>query len=217
MRRHGQRIDLPRRDGFTLLELLVVIGLIGVITTWGYVLLFRVNSEWNDLRRRTELSDAADNMFETMKADFNALVSQELAGVPVAGAEDMHEVPQRTKYDDSFSLPIAGPEGQGLQRVRYYVERDEDRDLLTREATLLSAGETPAASNHLNPQVNVAYMRCEFGVATDHGFDWLRWNDWSRKHAAERPVALRVSMTLVNPEFPYIQVSRKAVFDVRVD
>lgn len=209
------RADTMRRHGFSLLELIVVIGLIGIVTTWGYVILYRVDSAWNELRQRTELSAAADNIFETMKADFDAMVSPALAGVPIAGTEAMAETKhegQRAVFNDSITLPVAGPEGQGLQRVRYYVDRSDGRDQLTRESVILAAGEMPLTQTPLNPGVNVAYLRCEFGAGADAGFEWLpRWD------RPESPACVRVSMTLVNPDRPYIQVSRKAVFDVRMD
>lgn len=203
----------PRQsDGFTLLELLVVIGLIGVITTWGYVILFRVDAEWNDLRRRTELSDAADTIFETMRADFGALAPSKLSGVSISGVEGEYRDPSRVlrdMYNDSVTLPILGPENRAAQKIRYYVDRSEGRDAIVREATPLGAA--MSSITPLYPQVNVAYLRCEFATETENGLEWLL--GWERP---EPPTAVRISMTLENPDYPYIQVSRKAVFDVRV-
>ncbi len=206
----------PRgREGFTILELLVVIGLIGMITTWGYVILFRVDSDWKELRSRSEINDAASAMFQTMRDDFNASVSPKLAGVALAATHAMYSDTDRHRelFNDSFEFPIAAPDAQGVSRVRYFVERTLKRDFLTREVLPLSGEAASPMTNELNRLVDVVYLRCEVGVEQNGEFAWTQ-DGWS---GSEPPEAVRISMTLADPDSPWIQVSRKAVFDVRVD
>jgi hypothetical protein len=119
----------------------------------------------------------------------------------------------REMFDDSFELPVAEPGAPGVSRVRYFVDRAQQRDLLTREVVSLSDDAAVPSSTAVNPRVDVVYLRCEVGVQQDGGFVWSA-DGWT---GAEAPDAVRVSMTLADPDSPWIQVSRKAVFDVHVD
>jgi hypothetical protein len=97
--------------------------------------------------------------------------------------------------------------------VRYFVERTLKRDFLTREVLPLSGEAASPMTNELNRLVDVVYLRCEVGVEQNGEFAWTQ-DGWA---GAEHPEAVRISMTLADPDNPWIQVSRKAVFDVRVD
>src|SRR5690606_31576431 len=152
-----------------------------------------------------ELSDAAQSIFDTMRADFQSIAPPALAGVPISGAEAEYPDPKRVLRDmknDSFSLPIYSPANASTQRVRYYVDRRNSHERIIRETSSLDSIESPAVETALYPQVNVAQLRCEFAAHTENGLEWVL--GWDRP---EPPAAVRISMTLENPEFPYIQVS----------
>jgi prepilin-type N-terminal cleavage/methylation domain-containing protein len=204
--------------GFTLLELLVVIGLLGVVTTWGYVILFRVDSEWRDLRRRTELSAAADELIESLRRDVEDVISPKLTSVPLVGIAKLHSDATRLHelFDDALILPVrpsAGAAGSSeAMRVRYHVVRDGARDLLVRDMGPLT-GEVLPAAGRLSVAQNADVVKLRFEYALDnHGYEWV--TGWNRP---DLPEAIRISLTVADPNDATIQLSRKAVFDVRVE
>ena len=205
-----------RRIGFTLIELIVVLSLMGVATTLGVVMFARVTDVWKQASIRTELDATVNNVFEQMRQDFDAVVSGKLAGVSVRGATQTAQDKRFFKIpleDDQVIVPIEIAPGPGarVQRadVRYVIERKEDMPTLVRTTTL--SGSPNAPVTHLKLAQGVIAMRVEFigkGPESSWQKDWLQ---------AAAPGAVRVSLTVADPNRYYEQISRKAVFPIKVD
>lgn len=199
-----------RKSGFTLLELLVVIALLAVATTLGVTTLFKSTDVWNIYRTRAELDARADNIFETMRADFAAVVDPGDTGVPLVGAsataqdQRFHMVPLA---DDSVRVPVLLTSAQGglfaPAGVLYGIDRAGGRNALVRTATEL--GGQPGAESGTAIAEGVLQMKVEYAPAD--GSPWVA--AWDRP---DLPRAVRVSLTLTDPDTWRDYVARKAVF-----
>lgn len=202
-----------RRGGFTLLELLVVIALMGVVGTLGTQLFVSMTTSWSSVLQRTQLDAHADSVFNQLRHDFEKVVSPRLTGMSMTGADQTAEEERfwnQTLGNDTLAFAVlepVGPKGDVLRCVqaKYYVNRAEGRDLLTREVSDFgqSASDRSAVLGE-----NIVSLSFEY-LAADG--TWAQ--GWDRP---ELPQAVRVSMTLVNPD-SLEQVTRKAVFPVRVN
>ncbi len=208
------------RRGFTLLELLVVMALMGIVTSLGTTMFFRMTSYWNDLKNLTELDAMAGDAFSSMHQDFADTLSARLSGVALQGisreAENDPNYVDRDLEDDEIVLPIqtsgVGQRSLTGGRVRYLVERDPSASTYTlvRFAGGLSDGGPPVGGRiPVIERANVIRLRFEYQPAGSS--EWRPdWRDTTL------PGAVRVSMTLSMPERSHLQVSRKAVFPIHV-
>ena len=199
--------------GFTLLELLVVIVLLGVATDLGMVMFSKMSDAWKRTTVLTDLDARATDAFNEMRQDFAEVVSSKISGVALSGKV-------RTAQDDRFfmmpleddqvAIPVDLPTGtNGLTQratVRYQVEREKGRHVLMR------ATELPGnVSNNLKVADGVLGIRFEY-LGREPGSTWEK--GWSKP---VMPGAVRVSLTLMDPDRYYEQASRKAVFSIHVD
>ena len=65
--------------GFTLLELIVVIGLMAIVTAWASSAFFKMSDAWRRISLRAELDARADQALDQMRADFAEVLSPELS------------------------------------------------------------------------------------------------------------------------------------------
>jgi prepilin-type N-terminal cleavage/methylation domain-containing protein len=202
-----------RRGGFTLLELLVVIALMGVVGTLGTQLFVTMTTSWGSVLQRTQLDEQADNVFDQMRHDFEKVVSPRLTGVSMTGADQTAEEERfwnQTLGNDTLTFAVLKMVDPKLETFRcvqakYYVDRAEGKDFLIREVNDFAR---PDKKERDALGENVVSLCLEY-LATDG--TWAQ--AWDRP---ELPQAVRVSMTLVNPD-SLEQVTRKAVFPVRVN
>jgi prepilin-type N-terminal cleavage/methylation domain-containing protein len=204
-------------SGFTLIELIIVLGLMGMATTLGMTMLYRVSDAWRQTSRRTELNARADEIIKQMQKDFAEVVSSRLAGVSVHGTSKTGQDSRFFKVlleDDEVVIPVeivAGPGGP-LQRanVRYRIERQDGGSTLMRVTRALGDEKAPVTT--VKVADGVLAMRIEYlGKGPDASWQ----NDWANPAA---PAAVRVSVTLADPDrYAAEQISRKAVFPIRVD
>jgi len=190
-----------RTSGFTLLELLVVIGIMGVVTAVGGTTFVRMMGAWSDVRSQMELNRAAEQILETMRQDFAAVVSPSLAGMPLI-ATDQEEA------SNQIILPVAAPTTQGGRTagatVQYHI--NEDHNELMRTAHPRFGIGTPARVAQ-----GVLEMRIE--CLPKGSGSWQQ--SWERP---ELPGAVRVSLTVADADNPLRdKVSRKAVFPIYVE
>ena len=208
-RRRGQR------SGFTLIELLVVIALLGMTTTLGMTILYRVSEAWRQTTIRAELDAKADYILSQMGQDFAQVVSAQVSGQGIRGSSQTAQDPRFfgvPLQDDVVVLPVTlSPEPGELPRqvdVGYHIDREEGAHTLVRTTTIPGNTESVAS---VKVSDGVLAMRIEY-AAKAPGSAWQ--SPWSN---AALPGAVRISLTLADPDRPYEQIARKAVFPIYVD
>lgn len=200
-----------RRDrGFTLIELIVVIGVLAVPATIGTVMLNKVGDTWRSESTRNTLDSRADYVFGQMRQDLAEAVSARLSGEAIKGivqtAQDKryHRMPLE---DDRFIVPATLPAADGtLQRadVGYYINREDGA------CRLIRAVRVPGAASPAEQVVaeGVLAMRVEYAGAQGWQTGWS---------SGIHPQAVRVSLTLMDPVMNWQQVARKSVFSIQVN
>lgn len=207
---------IRRKAGFSLLELLIVISLIGVATGLGTVMFSRMTDLWRQARVRAELDMRADGIFELMARDLAAVSSSKLSGVSVRGTGQSTREKQRFGMadlpDDTIVIPVLSVAGSDEEEqsktVQYQIDRSGGSHTLVRTVGGLS-DEAPG-QGRLEVASGVVGMRIEYANGKGSE-DWV--GSWS---AGSLPEAVRISLTLIDPNGSE-QVSRKAVFPLHVD
>jgi len=200
-------------SGFSLLELLTVIGLLGVVMTLGGSAFIQFVGGWKTVQIRTLLHGRADNALASLEQDFGHLVSTRLSGVPMRGESRSYE--DDTLYwrmqveDDLLVLPVEIPPGvDGLRQysaVMYHIDRDQERPVLTRTYGRLEADVPEGATEALAEDVHG--MRIEYYDGTEWHAQW---------EAPGMPRAVRVSLILMDITRPHEQIARTATYPVHV-
>lgn len=201
--------------GFSLIELITVLALLSVVSTLGLVAFFRVDARWRT--EQVRLYAAADAIFTEMREDFGSVLSTRLSGVPVHGVTNTYiNAFEGTRFwhlgfeDDQMIFPVESENpATGLperHNVMYQIVREEDGSRLVRRYGALNEPVPAGAVADLhNAAVEVLAMCIEFS----DGAAWQR--GWS---SAEAPQAVRVSLTLMDKNRYYEQISQKAVFTI---
>ena len=86
-------MDARRNRGFTLVELILVIAILGVLSTIGVVMFGRINNLWTQTRNKTELDARAEYALEQVRQDIAAFVSPALTGAPLQGVDSVASDP----------------------------------------------------------------------------------------------------------------------------
>jgi len=199
------------RAGFTLLEILVVLALLGLITSWAATLFIDSQDAWRQIRTRTDLGNRAQFALDQIRNDLAAVISPDLTGVPLTGTEAYHQGPVLTLADDTLTIPAQyeAIDGSGMVqgKVRYHVQRDENAPLLRSTGSL--ADETPAAQS---TRIADGVVRLRFQFRSADSGEWQP--EWNK---LELPDAVRVDLVLRDAAYPSEQVARYAVIPVRIN
>lgn len=202
------------KSGFTLLELVVVVSLMGVITTIGVTGFFRMTTHFKTLQENLYLNKSATNAFGVMLQDFENLLAAKVADSPLHGThadtEDSLHFWRIPFEDDTITFPVevVNPLTQQRERLRvtYTVERGMNDPRLVRSTTSLL--EPLATPSSVVVADNVAGMRLQY-------FDGNTWhNDWS---APAHPNLVRVSLSLIAGNRTDGQLARTATFALQVN
>ena len=206
-------MEARRNRGFTLVELILVIAILGVVTTMGVVTLGLINEKWKQVQTRTELDAVAEYALGQVRQDMAAFVSPSLTGAPLQGMNSETAdaaYPGTQLATDRLVIPTRGatPEGgEVLAAVKYAVENPEGARVLTRTRTGLYGDPTQAQP------VNVAEGMVHFNVQFKDPEG--QWQDaWD---SVSPPLAVRVSLVVADTDRPERQVARVAEFAVRVN
>jgi len=207
MREHNQ--------GFTLLELILVVALLSVVTSLGVSIFMKVSDAWDVTHAQTEMEARAGYLFDQMGQDFGQMVSHKLTGASIVSES---QTAQDTRFfriplrDDRVTIPVelAPRPGQPPQRVEvtYNIERKDGACTLMR-STRVAGAKGPGTSVAVAD--GVIAMGIEYAGKTP-GSAWQA--PWTQ---AGIPGAVRVNVTLMDPDRIGQQISRKAVFPILVD
>jgi len=204
-------ISTRERNGFSLVEMIVAIGLLAILTSIGTVMFFRMSDLWARGRLRVHLDAVAEMALAELRDDCAEIIPSATAGQALQGIEG--EVKDQVLWanvpDDKVVLPVLSTGMMGRRSaaaVSYHIDREANA--LVRTANDPRA-ETPSPSRAVVTE-GIAGLCIEYatGSATE---PWVR--SWSE---SRHPEAIRVSVLVVDKDQPSEQVSRKAVFPIHV-
>lgn len=203
--------------GFTLLELLLVISIMGVLTWIGTGTFVKITSHWREVKALVDLQIMIDTAFESIRADFSHIESSELSGQSLEGLrrELAGEAVDKERFNDrvlandriTFSVQSQPINSDRLvtQRISYYIVREGSRHRLVR-STVDPATNRPTQEFSLIDGAQAVRLRFEY-ASNDGAEGWL--DRWDRPSL---PRAIRVSLMIEDPNRPDRQLARKAVF-----
>lgn len=212
---------LRRKSGFTLLEMIMVIALLGVATTFGVTMLFKISDAWRKTSVRCELDNRAEHIFKSIRQDMAEMLSPSATGLPLkieagTGTFEVDKPVIKVQVErDRFLVPTKltmrdDPKAELMHvDVEYAVESKEGVCRLIRIERLPGEAENKWKRSELDNAVisfHVETLDREPGAAWQSG--------WAK---ATAPRAVRVSVVLANPNNPLDQIVRMAVFSVEVD
>lgn len=207
---------LKPSKGFSLLELLVAIALMGVVTTLGIQAFSMLTSAFHETRVLSELNDKAEDAFKDIEKVMADTLSASLSGVSIIGVdreiENKREINRQGNADDRLIIPILETGGplQVSRSIQYQVFREEGRSLLAKTVGSLGDANPSSQRNNIIPDCDV--IRFDVTYATGNTDEpWV--NSWT---SSELPRAVRVSMTLSEEDNITRQISRKAIYEVHV-
>lgn len=217
---HAHRVrdrGLGSAQGFTLLELLLVISIMGTLTWIGTGTFVKMTTHWREIKAISDLEIMSNTAIASIRADFSHLESSELSGRSLKGIRneiagedvDSERFNDRVLADDrvTFSVqskPIAS-DRLVTETVSYYILRDGKRHRLVRSVFDATTNEHRQEFSLID---GAQAVRLRFEYASDDGAEgWL--DRWDRQTL---PRAVRVSLMIEDPERPDRQIARKAVF-----
>jgi len=206
---------IHNRGGFTLMELLAVLAILGVVMFLSTSAIFTTADWWSQIRTRAQLVDKADSAFEQIRTDITAALSPALTGVSLT--HEQGTLGDGTGYLDSpfpsdrVIVPVympLGPEQKLMSgRVQYTIERDEESSVLVRTTGGLYSDSVEG--NPLTIETSVYGFDVQF--AKPEGDGWI--DEWDRSGL---PDAVRINLLMADEVNPTIQLSRTSVMTIHV-
>jgi prepilin-type N-terminal cleavage/methylation domain-containing protein len=198
-----------RRAGFSLIEVVVVLGVLGIVTGIGSVMFAKMMTLRTTMLTRAELDRRVDKAFEQVRKDFTSTISPDLALMSLIGvsAYTQESVPNA---DDRVIITVYNPTPEGGTTglaVMYYVNRTAPGGpVLVRVPVDVHKG-APVGSEM---PVLEGVQRIDIQYQTDEG-EWVdEWTDTAL------PKAARVSLVVRDPNRPDAEVVRAAMFPIFV-
>lgn len=197
------------RGGFTLLELLIVVALMGVVTTLGLQAYGAMSGRWNDARGRIEMHEAAGRALESIKRDLQAVPAAGITGQGLLGQPGAARDDERfwgvDLADDSIVIPVPDAENPGrLLLIRYLVERG--RGAPPRLVRVASHDGQDARS-----EVVAGVAAFSVRYRESHGGPWL--DSWNHNRI---PAQVAANVVMMDPNNPQTQIVRRKVVTLHV-
>jgi len=194
---------MRRTSGFTLIELIVVIGLLGVVTTLGVRTYGAMSGHWNDAKATIAMHDAAGRALESIRRDLHNTAPASFTGQGVLGEPGTRQDPDLfwgvALTDDSIVIPVPDPDDPGrLLLVRYLIERAWHTPRLVRAASY----------DGLNSRVAVAEGVVSLAVRyrEDATGPWLA--TWNHDRI---PAQVSLNIVVMDSRNPARQLARREV------
>ncbi len=206
------------QSGFTLLEILVVTAIMGVVMSVGTTAFYQLTTIWNETKVLAELETKVDQAFGEILTDLADTTSSELSGQAIVGLNRETTNPSkhfdRVLANDLVIIPlqhtVTGVRRATGAKVSYHIVRTEESSALVRSIGDLT-GDIPAATpKYLIQDADVIRFRVEYASAGNPD-EWLP--EWNEEY---NPIAVRVSLALQDAHREYLQIARKAVFQINV-
>jgi prepilin-type N-terminal cleavage/methylation domain-containing protein len=198
--------------GFTLLELVMVLSIMGVVSTIGVGGFFRMTTHWNDLMLTMAQHRSGSSVFAVMKEDFDNMLSGRVCGIGLRGrqadVEDDLRLWRVSFEDDRLNFPVElmNPLTQTKERliVSYAMDRTT-QPCLVRTTTPL--GDISKEGTKTVVGQGVCGMRINY-------FDGTNWrHQWA---SLEPPQLVRISLSLMDYDRVDKQLSRVVTFPIMV-
>ncbi len=198
-------------NGFTLFELLVVLAVMGVVSTIGVGAFFNITDVWRQSTYRLELGANADLILAKIGNDIAQVASAKRTGVAIQGADLLNDEKKYNEItrleDDRLVLPLLQKGANGKTErvsVQYHVNRLDGPFVMTRTYGAFGSAAPEGAREEITSGV------LTFDLQYLEGEEWA--GAWSKPY---NPDAIRVSVT-VQGAFPRVneQISRTAVFPI---
>lgn len=206
------------KPGFSLVELLIAISILAVVTTIGLQAFALLTGNWREKQAMTRLNGDANAVFREIERDITDTLSAELSGIAIRGYDSFSQgdgFNVASDHDDRIVIPVqdaaSGRTLKNARSVQWRVLRDDSgRNALYRTIGTLGSANPSNSRTDFIPNTNVVRFDITYGTG-EAGSPWVASWD-SEGH----PKAVRVSMTLSNPNYPFRQISRKEVYTVHV-
>ncbi len=231
-----------KRRGFTLLELLVVLSILGVVSTIGVTMLFRIMDHWDRTTRTMVLELLAGNALNAIREDCARTLSSKASGggFKYSRSQAEYEYPfGEVRCDnDQMTLPVTERNLLSGEWIRDSITYSVDWNggAMPRLRRTRTEGHS---SWHWTVAEGVIGMRIE----RYDGTEWVTGSmnttsrHWTEEDGmiamsleshdgkvpvdgpigAPLPKILRVSLTMMDPARPDITVTRTATFNLHVN
>lgn len=203
--------------GFTLLELIITIAILGAVTGMGATAFTGVTTAWSNAQSEAELDRRVDEVFNAFQEDVSDTLSARLSGEPVLGiAREVNSDRyfDRVLADDMIVLPIqhsaADTRMRSGSKVAWRVQRNQDTSILVRAIGALDQPIPSGGMTNELGEADVVRLSFEFEAVDEPG-KWVR--EWSRN---EHPAAVKMTLVVADTGRPWVQIGREAVFPINV-
>lgn len=201
------------RGGFSLFEMLVVLSILGVVSTVGIGAFVSITSAYRTTEKRMDLEATAQRALDAIRDDLGMITPSRLAGTAMSGVRGMEEEHRYGRVpleNDRFVAPLSfhNPLEKRTERitVAYAIDRANGVPALVRTIQGGYGHELPAGATQV-----IAPGALSMRIAYFDGNQWLA--EWKN---SEHPLALRVSLTVHDLDRPYEQLSREATIQLQV-
>jgi len=184
---------MRRHRGFTLLELIIVIGLMGVASTMGTVVLFKVFGIWQGVTQRAALEAKADTIAADMRATLLAGQKAQGFAITCTGKAAAGAPPE-----DRLVMVNVAAQAEAV----YEINRELPVPRLLFKQTI-----NGATAERVVAEGVMAF--CVESLPRQAGASWQR--DWQQN---ELPAALRVTLVVGAFDQPRNQILRRLVVPV---
>lgn len=192
--------------GFSLLELIIAMGIMGVVTTVGMAMLFRLYSAWQADEAGAALELKAVQVFAQLRSDLEAVAPGGLSGVAAPVVAEIGHVPRQEDSmrgllaSDRIELCAMAGSPPSLRRIVYSVDRDQDELVRSEAAWASSSGEGAVILE------GVVHFRLSYAGPEGN------WEEaWPHSYP---PRLVRLTLVVRHPEKPSEKISRVAVFPI---